>query len=122
MGENSEEIHLISGNPGGFGGGDIGRGEDPVPLDAGRPSKRWNKNSAAGSKKVEIERSNFQVYVDSCRLLPSVRGRQPDPRVKLFVAEDQVKETLTVRFNRCLICLFMRRKSQPASELQESRF
>ena len=70
----------------------------------------------------EIESSNLQVYVDSCRLLPSVRGRQPDPRVKLFVAEDQVKETVPVRFNRCLICLFMRRKSQPASELQESCF
>ena len=50
VGEHSEEIHLISGNPGGFGGGDIGRGKDPVPLDAGRPSKRWNENSAAGSE------------------------------------------------------------------------
>ena len=42
----------------------------------------------------------IQVYVDSCRLLPSVRGRQPDPRVELFVVEDQVKKTVPIRFNR----------------------
>ena len=42
----------------------------------------------------------LQVYVDSCRLLPSVRGRQPDPRVELFVVEDQVKETVPIRCNR----------------------
>ena len=38
--------------------------------------------------------------MDSCRLLPSVRGRQPDPRVELFVTEDQVKETVPIRCNR----------------------
>ena len=38
--------------------------------------------------------------MDSCRLLPSVRGRQPDPRVELFVVEDQVKETVPIRCNR----------------------
>ena len=38
--------------------------------------------------------------MDSCRLLPSVRGRQPDPRVQLFISENQVKETVPVRCNR----------------------
>ena len=38
--------------------------------------------------------------MDCCRLLPSVRGRQPDPRVELFVVEDQVKKTVAIRCNR----------------------
>ena len=72
-------------------------------MDACRPSKRGDTNSAPGFNKWNVEIKSFQilqVYVDSCRLLPSVRGRQPDPRVELFVVEDQVKKTVPIRFNR----------------------
>ena len=39
--------------------------------------------------------------MDSCRLLPSDPTRQPDPSVQLFVTEDQVEETVSIKSDRC---------------------
>ena len=40
--------------------------------------------------------------MDSCRLLPSDPTRQLDPWVQLFVTEDQVEETVSIKSDRCL--------------------
>jgi len=97
-------------------GADEFMGRATIPLskltDNGK-SDQWVALEEATSGEVRIQslwmpivprregtQTVLQVYVDSCRLLPSVRGRQPDPRVELFVAEDQVKETVPIRCNR----------------------
>jgi len=97
-------------------GADEFMGRATIPLskltDNGK-SDQWVELEEATSGQVRIQslwmpivprregtQTVLQVYVDSCRLLPSVRGRQPDPRVELFVVEDQVKETVPVRCNR----------------------
>jgi len=92
----------------------MGRANIPISklTDHGK-TDQWVELEEATSGQVRIQslwmpivprregtKTVLQVYVDSCRLLPSVRGRQPDPRVELFVVEDQVKETVPIRCNR----------------------